>query len=120
MSRNHQLGLWGESQALSYLEFCGFTCLQQRYRRQCGELDLIVRRENLILFVEVKTRGPRSLAPAESWVTQQKLARMRQTARHWLVDNRPAGPCDFRFDVIAIEFHGENMGVELRHLPGVV
>lgn len=120
MSQSYQLGLWGESLALSFLEFCGYTCLHQRYRRQCGELDLIVRRENLILFVEVKTRGPRCLAPAESWVNKQKLHRMRQTARHWLADNRPTGPCDFRFDVIAIDFNGENMGAEVRHLPGVV
>ncbi len=120
MSKGHQLGVWGESQAQSFLEMCGYTCLEQRYRRQCGEIDLIVRRGNTIAFVEVKARGPRSVASPEAWVTRQKLTRMKQTARHWLADNRPSGPCNFRFDVIAIEFNGEDNGLVLRHLAGVL
>ncbi len=120
MSKSYQLGVWGESQALSFLEMCGYSCLAQRYRRRCGELDLIVKKNSTIVFVEVKTRGPHSLAPPEAWVSAQKLSRMKQTARHWLADNGLEKGVTYRFDVIAIEFDGENDGLVLRHLTEVI
>ncbi len=119
MYKCHQLGQWGEAVALNFLEMCGYSSLEQRYRRQCGEIDLIVQRGDTIVFVEVKARGARSLAPPEAWVDGRKLSRMRQTARRWLAENRSHGPYNYRFDVIAVEFNGENKGMVVRHLVGV-
>jgi putative endonuclease len=120
LSKSHQLGCWGEKIALGFLEMCGYTLLQQRYRRQSGEIDLILRREDILVFVEVKTRGRKSPAPPEAWVDGRKIARMKRTALHWLTENPLDGPCHYRFDVVAVEFGGEDRGVVLRHLSGIV
>ncbi len=119
MSKSHQLGRWGESFALSFLEMCGYTSLQNNYRKQGGEIDLIVRRGNTVVFVEVKTRGCGRLARPEAWVDRRKLYRMRKTARLWLQDNPGLGTLNFRFDVVAVEFSGSGSGVEVRHLEAV-
>lgn len=119
MSQGHQLGRWGENLARSFLEMAGFTCLAQRFRRQCGELDLVMTRGGLVIFVEVKTRGPGRPDRPEAWVDRRKLARMRRTARHWLQENHRSDQLEFRFDVVAVEFNGLGRGVVLRHLPGV-
>ena len=119
MHTSQQLGRWGEDLALSYLEQCEFQCLDRRFRRQGGELDLVVQKQGLIVFVEVKSRGRGSPAPPEAWVTPRKIARMRQTARHWLAENTSQGPCHYRFDVVAVEFNGEGRGLRLRHFEGI-
>ncbi len=119
MSQSHQLGRRGEDIARIFLEMCGYNCLEQRYRKQSGEIDLIVQRDNYLIFVEVKTRGRGSLAPPESWVDGRKIGRMKQTARHWIAENPVKGPCIFRFDVVALEFDGEDRGLVLRHLAGI-
>ncbi len=119
MGQSHQLGRWGEDMARHFLEMCGYVCLQQQYRKPGGEIDLIVHRGHKLVFVEVKTRGPNSLASPESWVDGRKISRMKQMARHWLADNRVQGIREYRFDVVAVEFHGDDRGMTLRHLAGI-
>ena len=105
--------------ALQFLQQCGYRCLDRRFRRPGGEIDLVLRRGDLLVFVEVKTRGPGSPAPAESWVHPRQLVRLRRLARVWLADHGgcPSGGC--RFDVVAIDFAGEEEGMMVRHLAGV-
>ncbi len=119
MPKSHQLGRWGEDMARNFLEMCGYVCLQQQYRKPGGEIDLIVRRDHVLVFVEVKTRGPKSLAPPESWVDQRKITRMKQMARHWLAENPMQGIGEYRFDVVAVQFHGDDRGMAVRHLAGI-
>ena len=119
MPKSHQLGSWGEDMARHFLEMCGYYCLHQQYRKPGGEIDLIVRRGQVLVFVEVKTRGLNSLASPESWVDGRKIARMKKTARHWLSENPKQGIVEYRFDVVAVEFHGDDRGMAIRHLAGI-
>lgn len=119
MGQGHDLGNWGEDFAARYLALCGYTCLERGYRRPGGEIDLIVRRGDLLAFVEVKTRGPGSPAAAEAWVSQRKLARLQRIARRWLYERRPSGLGEYRFDVVAISFSGDGRGAVLRHICGI-
>ncbi len=120
LSKSHQLGRWGESIALDFLEICGYRCLEKQYRRGGGEIDLIVFKGENLAFVEVKTRGRSSPAPPEAWVNGLKLARMRRLARRWLAENPQQGPWNIRFDVIAVQYGGEHDGFVLRHYANVV
>lgn len=120
MSESHKLGRRGEAMACSFLEMCGYTCLAKQYRKQGGEIDLIVRRGDEVVFVEVKTRGPGSLAPPEFWVDDKKISRLRKTAQHWIFETPLNGTCDFRFDVVGIQFFGNNQGMNIHHLAGIL
>jgi putative endonuclease len=113
------IGRLGEELALGFFTACGYQCLAQRYRRAGGEVDLIVARPQLVVFVEVKTRGPGSWTPAHDAVTAAQLRRMRATARAWLADQPAPLRADLRCDVVAVQFGGEGRGVVLRHFPGV-
>jgi len=57
MSANHSLGKWGEEAARQFLETCGYRCLDHRFRRPGGEIDLVMTHRQMVVFVEVKTRG---------------------------------------------------------------
>lgn len=119
MTPNHRLGSWGEGLARLFLEQCGYECLASRWRRPGGELDLVMRRRGLVVFVEVKTRGPGALVDPEACVDHRKLAHMRRIARCWLAENPGQAPRGCRFDVVAIRMQEPGEGGDLLHLAGV-
>lgn len=119
MLEKHSLGEWGENAARSFLEICGYVCLDCRFRRPGGEIDLVMSRQGVLVFVEVKTRGPRCPVPPEAWVTWAQRGRMRRLARIWLSEHPNCSWSSYRFDVVAVSFGGHEGGSEIRHLTGV-
>ena len=115
----HVRGRWGEALARCFLEHCGFVCLHQRYRCVAGEIDLVLGRGRLVVFAEVKARGPRQCGRPEEAVDARKLLRLRRVARHYIWRHPPPPASTYRFDVIAVEFRGEGRGVILRHYENV-
>ena len=112
-------GRWGELTARNYFEQCGYRCLDERYRCVAGEIDLVVARRDVVVFVEVKVRGRHRRGAPEEAVFPRKLARMRRVARHWLWYRRPVATPICRFDVVAISFATDGSGYRLRHFCDV-
>ena len=119
MPSNHSLGEWGEDAARLFLEMCGYKCLDRRWRRSGGEIDLVVQRDGLLVFVEVKTRGPRCGTGPEAWVTRPQLRRLRRMAVRWIAEHPGCRNRGYRFDVVAVAHGGSRGGSEIRHLVGV-
>ncbi|MFH1842827.1 MAG: YraN family protein [bacterium] len=115
----YHLGRHGEELAAQFLEMCGYHCLGRRYRKWDGEIDLIVRRGPLLVFLEVKARRSNRCGRPEEAVTPQKLGRLRRVALSFLQENPVAGIVEYRFDVIAVELLGDGRGCHLRHYAGV-
>ena len=106
------LGKTGEDLACRELERRGYAIIARRYRRRGGELDIIARDGQTLVFVEVKARDGRSFGEAAEGVTPFKRRRIVQLAldyvmRHHLTDR----PC--RFDVVSIHFDNEQPAVEV-------
>ena len=119
MRKGHSLGRAAESMAEIFFCECGFTVLARRYRRQGGEIDLVVARRDLLVFVEVKARRPSRCGSAIDAVSAAQLARLRRIARLYLFDNPSPDGARLRFDVVAVDFGGSGRGCVLRHLAGV-
>jgi len=119
MTDSHRLGEWGENVACVFLELCGYRCVDRRYRRPGGEIDLVMRHGRTLVFVEVKTRRGDSLAPAEAWLGAGQRRRLRRMALQWLTEHEGQAPGDLRFDVVAVEVSGLPGGASLRHLAGI-
>ncbi len=97
------LGKSGEDLACTELERRGYVVLARRYRRRGGELDIVARDGETIVFVEVKTREDRAFGDGSEAVTPWKQRRMTHLANDFLARHRLVErPC--RFDVIAIHF----------------
>lgn len=94
------LGRWGEAQAADYLKKQGYRLLATGYRTRYGELDLVMQRGELIVFVEVKLRRSAAFAPARDHVTAGKRERLKITAGQWLAKEGCELPC--RFDVVEV------------------
>ena len=102
-----QRGKWGEGQALKYLKGKGYSAVAESYRSRFGEIDLIVKNKDCLVFVEVKTRKNANFAQAREYVGKAKQRKIISTANMWLaLHNTTLQP---RFDVIEIYApEGEN------------
>ena len=91
----------GESLAVKHLKARGCEILAQNYRARRGEIDLIARDGEFIVFVEVKTRRSLRFGLPQAAVTWQKQRQISKVALAYLqAQNLLDAPC--RFDVIAI------------------
>lgn len=98
---NYQKGLWAEFVAGVYLRLKGYAVLQQRYKTAFGEIDILARKQNCVVAVEVKARGNHGEA-AEA-VTPRTQGRIEKAMAHYLSHNPAMGDQDVRFDVITIK-----------------
>ena len=93
-------GRWGERLAGWWLRAKGFRPVARGMRTPVGEIDLIVRRGNLLVFVEVKSR--RALPLAYDALRPAQRARIIR-AGSWFLTGRPElASCDLRYDVVLV------------------
>ncbi|MBS1987727.1 YraN family protein [Candidatus Dependentiae bacterium] len=87
--RNHTqtLGQQGEQAVTQWLLARHFTILAQNYRTKAGEVDVIARKGELIVFVEVKTRSTAYFATS-TVVTYGKQKKIGRAAQHFVLKNR--------------------------------
>jgi putative endonuclease len=93
-------GLSAESRAAAYLMAKGYRILAKRFRTPYGEIDLVVRKRNLLAFVEVKARA--SLDEAAYAVTPRQQQRIIAAAQAWLMAHPEHAEFDMRFDAMLI------------------
>ena len=110
-----ELGVRGERLAEAYLKQRGLKTLARRYSTPVGELDLVMREGETIVFVEVKTQSDRVFKDPQEQVTPAKRRKLIKTAKWFLNGKRWMDkPC--RFDVIAVVVPEEGEP-ELEHFP---
>lgn len=98
-------GRWGEDRAERWYRTAGYDVLDRNWRCPAGELDLVVGRPGLVVFVEVKARADDRFGPPGGAVDGRKQRRIRRLAARWLQArdrSRGSGAVEVRFDVVAI------------------
>lgn len=113
------LGAWGQRQARAYLERQGYTVLEENARLQEGEIDIVARQGDSLVFVEVRTRSGRALGTPEESVTPRKQAQLLRVAQAYL-QAHPDAPADWRIDVVAVEGSGQGSARRIALLPSAV
>ncbi|KRF25502.1 MULTISPECIES: YraN family protein [unclassified Phycicoccus] len=111
------LGEYGERLAERYLTDRGLAVVDRNWRCARGELDLVARDGDCLVFCEVKTRRTERFGSPVEAVTARKVARLRRLAAAWLQENGEH-PAHIRIDVIGILRPAEGRAV-VRHLQGV-
>lgn len=99
--KKRELGRQGEELAVSYLKKKGYRILDQNYYTRYGELDIVCRKANQLVFVEVKTRRNTSYGSPEEAITPRKIQHLKRAAAVYLESVNPSFH-EVRFDVIAI------------------
>lgn len=77
----NKTGVWGEVYAARYLRDNGYRIITSNYRSRLGEIDIIAQKDKNICFVEVKTRGEKTIAEPMEAVDSAKQSRIIATAK---------------------------------------
>src|ERR1044072_608178 len=94
------LGLSAESRAAAYLVAKGYRILARRWKSPLGEIDIVARRRQLLVFVEVKARA--SLDAAAESVLPRQQQRIVAAAEAWLATYPDPKVTDMRFDAVLV------------------
>ena len=102
-SRTIALGRYGEQLAADHLTSSGMTVLARNWRCSQGELDLVLRdADGTVVFCEVKTRSGTGFGEPAEAVGRVKARKLRVLACRWLLEHRPPGTDEIRFDVVSV------------------
>ncbi len=114
------IGNAGESKAADYLTSKGFLIIERNFRTNGGEIDIIAVKDDIVVFVEVKSLpngGPELL---QNELNSRKLQRIVKTSKRFLLKHRQYSNSYVRYDVIVIDmpgypdvYHIENAFTEL-------
>lgn len=107
-----QTGQAAESAACLYLEHQGLTLQARNYRSPFGEIDLIMRDRDTLVFVEVRQRRSTYFGTPAETVDTRKQARLRATAEHYLQRHPRESQKPCRFDIVAITQDGPDRKIE--------
>jgi putative endonuclease len=104
-----ETGKKAEDLAAAFLQAKGFTIIEKNFLAKVGEIDLVAKDGEEIVFVEVRARASRDFGGAAASVGVAKRRKLIRAAQLWLQARNWDGPC--RFDVVALE------GAALEHHP---
>jgi putative endonuclease len=101
MTGKKELGKKGEDLALRFLKKRGYRIIEQNYVCKMGEMDLIAKEKDTLVFIEVKTRTSMDFGPPQLAVTSWKQRQLSKVALHFLKEKK-IEDVKARFDVVAI------------------
>ena len=113
------LGHLGETLAAAYLQNKGYTILERNWHSPYGEIDLVARQREAVVFVEVKARASKSLGPPEISVTPRKEEHMRQAAEYF-IQQHPDLANEWRIDLITIQLQPNDNPALIDHYENVL
>lgn len=106
------IGKKGEDLAANYLQQKGYRILSRNYRFKKSEVDIICKKNDLLVFVEVKTGSSLKYGQPEVFVSLNQQRAIIRAAEEYLVETN--WKSDLRFDIISIFMKGEE--AEIEHL----
>ena len=109
----------GERTAESFLTRRGYKILGRNYRSRYGEIDIIAREDQCLVFVEVRTRRGSEFGTPEESVTRAKRDRLVALAESYL-QSLEKMPSSWRIDLVAIELDRDGRTPTIRHIENAV
>ncbi|MFC2020965.1 YraN family protein [Chloroflexota bacterium] len=104
--KRRDTGILGEKLARDFLKKRKYRILETNYRCPHGEIDIIARQKDTLVFVEVRTKTGREFGSPEESITFTKKEHLRATAYHYLQTHDDL-PQSWRIDFIAVELTPE-------------
>lgn len=109
-----QTGNYGEELACKFLKKNGYQILERNYRIRGGEIDIVAREKETLVFVEVKTRYSHEYGLPEESITPWKIKALLKTARFY-IQKIKWGEKEYRLDFVSVDFADsrENPKIEI-------
>jgi len=118
LQKKHNLGYYGETLATSYLETHGYTIIIRNFKARYGEIDIIAKKDGILVFVEVKTRIGEKFGKPEEAVSPRKLHEVVITSAYYAMLHDLSN-ASMRVDLIAIALYEDRTVKYLKHLENI-
>jgi len=115
--QRESLGAYGESVAARHLVDQGMVVLDRNWRCEVGEIDLVLRDDEVLVVCEVKTRRGDAFGSPHEAVTTTKAARLQLLAARWM-EARGVRPAEVRVDIVAVLQPGAG-AARVDHVRGI-
>ena len=112
MEIRKQMGNTGEDMALEYLIQQGYRLVQRNFTCKAGEIDLIVQKDDMLVFAEVRSRTGTQYGEPSETVNRKKQDKLRKTAKYYLYCNPQLERYYCRFDVVSIVWNDGKASIE--------
>ncbi|OED38497.1 hypothetical protein AB832_04545 [Flavobacteriaceae bacterium (ex Bugula neritina AB1)] len=112
MAEHNQLGKKGEELATDFLIKKGYDILERNYRYQKAEIDIIAKKANAVVVVEVKTRSTPEFGNPQDFVKPKQIQLLVKAIDHYVLENDM--DVEVRFDIVAIIKN--KAGTRIEHL----
>jgi putative endonuclease len=116
MTHRQTLGRFGEERAAIHVADLGYEIIERNWRSRLGEIDLIARDQDQLVFIEVKTRNGSGYGHPFEAITGEKISRMRKLAANWC-QAREVSALKVRLDAISVLISAGRVSIE--HLKDV-
>jgi len=107
------LGSKGEDLAVQYLKKKGYKVIERNYHCQWGEIDLVAREGDTLVFVEIKSRSSSGFGLPQDAVDRFKQNKLIEVARAYLAERHLKEDISMRFDVVAVRLTPQGPDIEV-------
>lgn len=114
-----RLGQWGENLAVRHLEAKGLALIERNWRCASGEIDVVARDGETVVFVEVKTRRGRGFGAPEEALTPHKAQKLMQLGQQYMADHN-LDDVNWRIDLVAVELDNSGLLLRCDHIANAV
>ncbi len=111
MGDNPSSGPIGENKAVEFLKAGGYKIIKRNFRAIGIEIDIIAQKENILCFIEVKTRKSNNYGRPEEFVNDKKRKKII-TAASLFATKKRYGECYLRFDIISILYKDKSYFID--------
>ena len=117
--KRRDTGNLGEKLAAEFIRKQGYVILQTNYRCPEGEMDIVARQKDCLVFVEVRAKRGREFGSPEESITPAKMEKLRRVAAHYCQTHDDI-PDSWRIDVVAVEIDRQNRPLRIEIIENAV
>jgi putative endonuclease len=117
--RRRRFGDFGERVAASHLEKQGYEILERNWSTREGEIDIIAKLGDTLLFVEVRSRQGRNFGLPEESITGRKASHVRAAAAAYAQEH-PEAPANQRIDVVVLELDAKGRVMRVEQIENAI
>ncbi len=120
MTSTSDFGQWAEIYVAQYLEAKDYVVLDKNYRKKWGEIDIIVDKDDILIFVEVKANKTDVAGfEPENRVNPEKLRRMNRAIQTYLAYKKYSPEQEWQIDVVSLTLDRNRGVVKLKHFKNI-
>ena len=113
-----ETGRVGEEIAKKYLEKKGYKIIEQNYKTKYAEIDLVAKKGNEMVFIEVRTKKGEDFGTPEETIDKRKLRKLWGNARAYMAWKKWQGP--YRVDAVCVVLRYNNTVERINHYENII